>query len=145
MKCIATSAVILVALSLTTAWADTGDGAFALIPDRIALNHAGARHGVLVESKDGKRWTGDWNAKTTFTSSNPAVASVDAHGMIQAVGNGNATVTATVNGDTVQADVTVQGADHPYVPSFRNDVQPLLFRMGCSTGACHGAAGQERV
>src|SRR5688572_15169887 len=28
--------------------------------------------------------------------------------------------------------------------SFRNDVQPVLMKAGCSTGACHGAlAGQN--
>ncbi len=29
------------------------------------------------------------------------------------------------------------------VPSFRNDIQPLLARYGCSTGACHGAAAGQ--
>jgi hypothetical protein len=28
-------------------------------------------------------------------------------------------------------------------PSFRNDIQPLLARFGCSTGACHGAAAGQ--
>src|ERR1700709_2631555 len=25
-------------------------------------------------------------------------------------------------------------------PSFRNEVQPILTRLGCNAGACHGAA-----
>ncbi|HEY3899299.1 MAG TPA: DUF1553 domain-containing protein [Chthoniobacter sp.] len=29
------------------------------------------------------------------------------------------------------------------VPSFRNDVQPILARFGCSAGACHGAAAGQ--
>ncbi len=29
------------------------------------------------------------------------------------------------------------------VPSFRNEVQPLLAKYGCSTGACHGAAAGQ--
>ncbi len=29
------------------------------------------------------------------------------------------------------------------VPSFRNEVQPILARFGCSTGACHGAAAGQ--
>ena len=28
----------------------------------------------------------------------------------------------------------------PKVPSFRLDVMPVLFRAGCNTGGCHGAA-----
>ncbi|MCH7989486.1 MAG: DUF1553 domain-containing protein [Planctomycetes bacterium] len=31
-------------------------------------------------------------------------------------------------------------AEGATVPSFRNDVQPILYKMGCNTGACHGAA-----
>jgi hypothetical protein len=30
------------------------------------------------------------------------------------------------------------------VPSFRQDVMPVLFRAGCNAGTCHGAAkGQD--
>ncbi len=29
------------------------------------------------------------------------------------------------------------------VPSFRNEVQPILAKSGCSTGACHGAAAGQ--
>src|ERR1039458_1641848 len=28
----------------------------------------------------------------------------------------------------------------PKTPSFRLDVMPVLFRAGCNTGGCHGAA-----
>src|SRR6516225_12365610 len=28
-------------------------------------------------------------------------------------------------------------------PSFRNQVQPILARFGCSAGACHGAAAGQ--
>src|SRR6516162_3564823 len=28
-------------------------------------------------------------------------------------------------------------------PSFRNDIQPILARFGCSAGACHGAAAGQ--
>ena len=28
-------------------------------------------------------------------------------------------------------------------PSFRNQVQPILARFGCSSGACHGAAAGQ--
>ncbi len=31
-------------------------------------------------------------------------------------------------------------ADGSATPSFRNQVQPILYKMGCNTGACHGAA-----
>src|SRR6201986_692423 len=32
---------------------------------------------------------------------------------------------------------------HAAEPSFRNQVQPILARFGCSAGACHGAAAGQ--
>ena len=37
------------------------------------------------------------------------------------------------------ATIAVDGMDDDAGRSFRNDVQPVLAKMGCSTGACHGA------
>ncbi len=41
---------------------------------------------------------------------------------------------------TAAADPTVRLAQDTQDPSFRNHVQPVLTRMGCNMGACHGAA-----
>src|SRR5436305_13106075 len=37
----------------------------------------------------------------------------------------------------------VGGAARGAEPSFRNQVQPILARFGCSSGACHGAAAGQ--
>ncbi len=113
---------------------------FAIIPGEIALYNAGAIHSLVVEQKAGNDWRGDVTEQATFQSSDPAVATVDENGVVIAVGNGEATITATVGGQTVTTPVIVSGTDAPYVQSFRNHVQPVLFKMGCNTGACHGAA-----
>lgn len=112
---------------------------FAILPSSLALTHKGALHSLIIEETMDGRFVSDRTASARFESSDPMVAEVDAKGIVRAVGNGESTITATVNGQSVTAKVTVTGADAPYVPSFRNDVQPLLFKMGCNTGACHGA------
>src|SRR6185503_18016623 len=48
-----------------------------------------------------------------------------------------------VGGQTATAVVTVEGMDQPFDWSFRNHVQPVLARNGCSAGACHGAAAGQ--
>lgn len=113
---------------------------FAIVPNSIALTHQNAMHSLVVEQTSGDLFVGEVTSKSTFMSSNPAVAEVDSKGVVRAVANGEATITATIDGRTVEAKVTVTGADKPFSPSFRNDVAPLLFKMGCNTGACHGAA-----
>ncbi len=112
----------------------------ALVPDSIALAYAGAFHGLVVEEADGSRYIGDVTAQASFVSSDPLVATVDAAGGVRAVGNGEATISATIDGRTAAATVRVSGADLPFERSFRNHVQPVLYKMGCNTGACHGAA-----
>ena len=60
-------------------------------------------------------------------------------GVVHPVADGEATITATVDGQSATATVVVDGMDADAARSFRNDVQPVLAKMGCSMGACHGA------
>src|SRR4029434_10515755 len=39
------------------------------------------------------------------------------------------------------ACATLGAAENP--PSFRNHIQPILAKAGCSLGACHGAAAGQ--
>jgi hypothetical protein len=112
----------------------------AIIPGDVALHRAGALHALIVERRDGDDWRGDVTAQAEFESSDALVATVDANGVVRAVGNGEATITAKLADRSVTTPVSVSGTEAPYAQSFRNHVQPVLFKMGCNTGACHGAA-----
>src|SRR5262249_40133655 len=50
-----------------------------------------------------------------------------------------AVITARAQGRSATATVRVKGAKSPFTWSFRNDVIPVLTKMGCNSGACHGA------
>lgn len=41
--------------------------------------------------------------------------------------------------DSASVQVTVSDAEQPLQWSFRNHVEPVLAKQGCSSGACHGA------
>lgn len=112
----------------------------AIIPGEVALHRAGALHALIVERREGDDWRGDMTTHAEFESSDASVATVDANGVVRAVGSGEATITAKLADRSVTTAVSVAGADAPYTQSFRNHVQPVLFKMGCNTGACHGAA-----
>src|SRR5262245_22061592 len=73
--------------------------------------HASQRLIVLAEV-DGQ-FTGDLTSQAKFASSNPAVATVDAAGVVKAVGDGEAVIQATHNGQSVTAKVQVSGAKDP--------------------------------
>ncbi|HMF14253.1 MAG TPA: DUF1549 and DUF1553 domain-containing protein, partial [Gemmataceae bacterium] len=52
---------------------------------------------------------------------------------------GEATITATVEGAQATATVKATNTKQPAVPSFRNHVIPMMTKIGCNSGACHGA------
>lgn len=72
-------------------------------------------------------------------SSNPSVVRVE-QGVAFAVGSGDANI-AVRHSDGSSASVAVNvgdvQADHQW--SFRNDVQSIFSKVGCNSGACHGA------
>lgn len=112
---------------------------FQIVPAEIVLQGNGQEHRVLAGLVDEGAWKA--SSQASFSSSDPAVAKVSAEGHVTALTNGTTTITATTaDGSTDVTTVTVTGADVPRVWSFKNDIQPVLFRMGCNTGACHGAA-----
>ena len=135
--CVLRAAIILVVVCVV---GFSAAAQVAAIPHAIALTRAGQSHRVIVEARSGDLWTGDVTERASFASSDANVATVDAQGHITAVGNGEAVVTATVDGQATTVAVRVSGADQDFQWSFRNHVQPIFFKMGCSTGACHGAA-----
>ena len=59
---------------------------------------------VVVSEKDGVALD-EWTARARWTSSNPAVARVEADATVRAVGDGEATLTAEVEGKTATAKV----------------------------------------
>ncbi len=59
------------------------------------------------------------------------------------VGDGAAKIVVKSGGQTVTAEIAVEAMGKPFEWSFRNHVQPVLAKAGCSSGACHGAASGQ--
>ncbi|QDT73480.1 DUF1549 and DUF1553 domain-containing protein [Lacipirellula limnantheis] len=134
------SAVVVCMGAMNAAPASAADeNRYAVLPPASTLDGAHARQQLLVESMAVDRMTGDRTADAQFGTSDPAVARVDDAGLIIPVGNGDATITATIDGLAVTATVSVRGIQDAAPYNFRNDVQPVLAKLGCNSGACHGA------
>jgi Protein of unknown function (DUF1553)/Protein of unknown function (DUF1549) len=67
------------------------------------------------------------------------VARIEPAGYLQAIGHGTVTVKAEWKGQTASAQVTIEPRDDR-TWSFAEDIVPILTRMGCNTGGCHGKA-----
>ncbi len=115
------------------------DQSYSLIPAKTALAGSHSTQQLLLERVASGLLAGDKTGGVKFTSSNPAVATVDDKGVVHPASDGEVTITATADGQSSTATVSVAGMKQETPRSFRNDVQPVFAKMGCSMGACHGA------
>ena len=60
-------------------------------------------------------------------------------GLIRPTGDGAGAITISLGGQSVKVPVTVSGAKADQPVSFVKDVQPVLSKLGCNAGTCHGA------
>lgn len=115
----------------------------AILPDSITLVGREASQRLLVMDRLGDDFVGQAK-EVTFEVADPKVAKIE-DGIVQPVADGATVVTATTtNGRKATINVTVEGVAEPVEWSFRNDVESVLTKAGCNSGACHGAlAGQN--
>ncbi len=108
-------------------------------PPNVVLTGPKASQRLVALEVDKGVVLADKTAEANFTSSHPKIVRVDENGTLHAVSDGEATVTV-LSGDyvslvKVKATRTADAID----PSFSNHVIPILTRLGCNSGACHGA------
>jgi hypothetical protein len=111
-----------------------------LLPPSARLVGPHARQRFIVERTEAKVGVADLTGQAVFATDNPRVAKVDARGFVLPVGDGLATVSATVGGQVARALISVEDHDLDLPWSFRNDVESVFSKEGCNAGACHGAA-----
>ena len=127
----------LLAAAMTCAAARAED--IVVLPERFALSGSTARQPLLVETRRGDDFVAEVAGGIEWKSSDPKVVAVK-DGVAVPVADGQAKLTAKVRSQIATAEVTVVGQSRPVEVSFRNQVQGVLAKAGCNSGACHGAA-----
>ena len=107
-------------------------------PTTIALNAPHAYHQLLVTATLDSGEFADLTGLVEWSLDEP-VASVADRGVIRPQTDGDATLTASYEGLNVTAKVTISGLNTAYHPDFIRDVNPVISRLGCNAGTCHGA------
>ncbi len=133
--------------SATSAWGETlptppTDAALQILPKKVVLRGRAASQRMLVEwvhaGEDESHALGQVRDGVSISIGDPGILAWE-DGRLLPRGNGSTTVTADFQGHTAQLEVRVEGVEQPWVPSFRNEVQSVLSKTGCNSGACHGA------
>ncbi|MDB5313638.1 MAG: hypothetical protein JWO38_7840, partial [Gemmataceae bacterium] len=60
-------------------------------------------------------------------------------GLVRPTADGAGDITVSLAGQAVKVPVTVSGTKADQPASFVKDVQPVLSKLGCNAGTCHGA------
>ncbi len=110
-----------------------------VLPADVLLTGPHASQRLLVVRDTGGTIDADLTARAKFSSSNPAVARVDEAGVVRPAGDGEAIITAVWGDLTAAAKVKAVKTKEEIPWSFRNHVLPVLTKIGCNSGACHGA------
>lgn len=108
-----------------------------LRPAQLTLTDTRDERRVLVLGKtDGSNFV-DLTAQAVFKTESPVVEMNGAYLRAKQKGAGEVLVSAA--GQKVTLPVTVASADTPNV-RFVRDIEPLIAKLGCNAGTCHGSA-----
>jgi hypothetical protein len=109
-----------------------------ILPGEITLTGPQSWQRLIVEQSSDGRYTGQVTEDVSLVSSDPGVVQID-EGVARPVGDGEAEITVENGGRIATAKVKVVDFDSRHAWSFRNHVESVLAKFGCSSGACHGA------
>lgn len=135
---------LLLLMLATTAFAAEAQPAGAKVVDLTARPAVVELSGPFAYSQlvlTAKLDTGESvDATRIATIGTSGVVTVTPTGQVRATGNGTGELIARVGGKTVAVQVRSIGHTSAGPVSFTRDVQPVLSKLGCNAGTCHGAA-----
>ncbi len=138
---IVTCSCILLLAEVVVAAGPKEPAELRVFPAPIVLWRVGATQRIVVEAIDGDdRAIGDVTPVAELRVADRTIAVLDQQGRLHGLRPGRTKLMVRLGKLTREVEVEVRSGPQPYVPSFRNDVIPVLTRSGCNSGACHGAA-----
>lgn len=129
--------MLVVVLSIT-AQADQTARELQITPPEIRLIGSTSSQQLVITANPASDNVFDASNQATLESANSAIAVIK-DGIVHPVGDGTTTITATLNGKTATAQVTVTDAATKPPVVFHTEVLAALTKAGCNMGACHGS------
>jgi hypothetical protein len=113
--------------------------ALKIEPASLTLRDARDERHVLIlgQTENGKLLDLTSVAELKSSSTNIAIASANA--TVTAKAKGSAEISISAAGQSAKLPVTVEDAGTPPV-RFVRDIEPVLSKVGCNAGTCHGSA-----
>ncbi len=118
----------------------------ALAPNKtLIISGADDRRQLLVSGIYRQERLRDLSSQVSYSSSPAGVVSVDETGWLQAIRNGQTTLTAThPSGLRSELAIRVENFEEDSPINFANEIVPIFTKTGCNGGGCHGkSSGQN--
>jgi len=110
-------------------------------PKAVRLAGHGQRQRLVVTgstSADGQNRRRDLGRQATYRAEPAGVVEVTGDGELIARKSGTAVVRVSAGGGQAEVSVLVHDGETHRPVDFTNDINPLLTRLGCNGGSCHG-------
>jgi hypothetical protein len=112
----------------------------AILPSSVSLSGPHSSQRLVVEGTFLDGHQEDLTSRAALAVSNTAIGLLNRDRLLLPVADGHATISATLRGHQAVAPLTVSDYFTATTWSFRNDVLPVMTKVGCNSGPCHGAA-----
>jgi hypothetical protein len=115
----------------------------SVFPERFDLEGMQSGRQLLVTAEtNGKQR--DLTHEARYAAEPAGIVRISDQGYVRPTAKGEATIRIEAAGQTRSIKVTVKDYDETRPIHFANEVVPLLTRLGCNAGGCHGkASGQN--
>jgi hypothetical protein len=116
----------------------------AAYPEQINLKGSDDAQQLVLTATLAESRLQDLSADVKFDVADPKVVRVTETGRVIPLTNGRTEITASYGPKTVKVPVTAEAIDQNLPINFANQIVPVLTKLGCNGGGCHGkASGQN--
>ncbi|MEE2642276.1 MAG: DUF1549 and DUF1553 domain-containing protein [Planctomycetota bacterium] len=113
-------------------------GEIRVAPERLSLSGRFDYRQLLITGMAGDGQTVDLTRMATIVEK-PDFVDVSPGKLVAVRGDGEGEIRFQANGKSFSVPVSVRNFSQKKTPGFIRDVQPVLSRLGCNAGTCHGA------
>ncbi len=115
-----------------------GIAAIEVQPSKIELSRRNDYAQILVTARYEDGTTADITRAAKLDLTSP-IAQLTPRGQLHPKLDGSADLKITFGGKTSSIPVKIQGVQDAYASDFIRDVNPVMTKLGCNQGSCHGA------
>lgn len=129
---------LVLAFALTVSQPSAAD--IEAFPSRVVLDRPEATQQLLIRRCRPEGDLADRTRDVDIAVLDPQIVTVTARGVVVPVTEGRTTLLVTSGNDRIQIPVEVRGLTNPPPLSFEHEIIPVLTKVRCNSGGCHGKA-----